>query len=180
MSWITVGAAAISAAGTIYSATQTPQGRTTSGVEFPEETRRLFQHTELPILQGSLMEQNAMVAPFLGGNRNLDFLTSMYGQPPVNMATHAATRSAQDQDMTDLGPLFETLGGLQPEFLAALQSLVLQRGQQSTAIVPAGYGQFLSPSTFSQQSGGVDPYQSGFQIAGALANVGSSYFGKTS
>ena len=148
----------------------------TSRLEFPEETRRLFQDIEEPLLQGSLDEQSALLAPFMGGFRPQPFLQETYGQAPT-MALGAARRNAKESGIGDLGSVFESVRGLQPEFIEALRELVLQRGQGIQAIVPPGYGQFLSPSTFTQQSGGgPSAYDTGFQIAGSAANFAGTLF----
>lgn len=148
----------------------------TSKLEFPEETRRLFQDVEEPLLRGSLQEQLAFLAPLLGGFRTRDAAqTQLKTARPHAMALSAAQRGAQSAGITDFGPIEESLQGLSPELLESLKQLVLQRGQQISTAVPAGYGQFLSPQTFTQQTGGgPDEFQTGFQIAQGLASITSA------
>lgn len=178
MVWATAAAAAVSIGVAAYSASKGAPGGGKTSVDFPESTIRLFQDVEAPILSGGIAEQQALISPFLGSFRpeTQGFLTQQYGQVP-NVALAAARKGAESAGISDLGPLYENVGGLQPEFLSAMKELVLQRGAGLQAIVPAGYGQFLSPSTFVQggTGGGADSFQTGFQIAGALTNVAQAY-----
>ena len=152
---------------------------TTSKLEFPEETRRLFQDIEEPLLRGSLQEQEAFLGSILGGFRTRDAAQRRLGGARTHsLALSAAQRGGESAGITDFGPIEESLQGLSPELLASLKQLVLQRGSKINTVVPAGYGQFLYPSTFTQQSGGeLDEFQTGFQIASGLASVAGAYFG---
>lgn len=173
-------AAALGLGSTIYGAVKgPPETETTQRLEFPEETRRLFQDIEEPLLKGSLREQAALLMPFLGGFRTRDAAAQRSGASQ-DIPFAAARTGAKRAGITDLGPSFEAVQGLQPELLAALRDLALARSQQITTVVPPGYGQFLSPQTFTQQSGGgPDAFQTGFQIAGSLTNiVGAFYSGQ--
>lgn len=154
---------------------------TTSKLEFPEETRRLFQDIEEPLLKGSLNEQAALLAPLLGGFNTQEAAQQKLGIAQArSMALSAAKHAGPSAGITDFGPIEESLQGLSPELLESLKQLVLQRGAKIQTVVPAGYGQFLSPSTFTQQSGGgPDEFQTGFQIASGLASVAGAYYGKT-
>lgn len=175
--WAAAIAAAVTIGTTAYSASKgTPEITSTSSLEFPEETRRLFQDIEEPLLKGSLEEQASLLMPLLGGFRTRDAAAQRFGASQgIPMA--AARTGAKRAGITDLGPSFEAVQGLQPELLAALRDLALARGQQITTVVPPGYGQFLSPQTFTQQSGGgPDAFQTGFQIAGSLANIAGAYY----
>ena len=190
MSWVAVGVAAVglvtSVAGSAIGGCGGDGGggagdvTTTQSVEFPEETRALFQNIEEPLLRGSQQELSALLMPLLGGFRTRDAANQQLGTARTqSMALTAAKHSGQQSGLTDFGPLMESTQGLQPELLAALQQLALQRGQQSNAVVPPGYGQFLSPQTQTQQSGGGggDSFGTGFQIAQGLASVAGAYFG---
>lgn len=148
-----------------------PKASQTSSVEFPEETRRLFQDIEAPILEGAQDEQSSLLAPFLGGFKNDNFAASQFGgaKPVVEAATR---KGAEVAGIDDLGPAFENINGLTPELLKALSQLTLQRGAQVNTVVPPGYGQFLSPNTFVQSSSdGPSPFETGFQVAGSLAGA---------
>ena len=180
MVWAAAIAAAITIGTTAYSASQgAPEISSTSRLEFPEETRRLFQDIEEPLLRGSLQEQEALLGPLLGGFRTRDAAQQQLGTAKAHsMALTAAQRGGESAGITDFGPIEESLQGLSPELLASLKQLVLQRGQKIQTVVPAGYGQFLSPSTSTQQSGGgQDEFQTGFQIASGLASVAGAFYG---
>lgn len=172
-------AAVATVASTAYSLSKKGGGAsstTTQQLEFPEETRRLFQDVELPLLQGSQQEQSQLISPFFGGSRTTPFIGQQYGAPAVNVALAAGRRGAKDAGIGDLGPLYENVAGLSPEFLESLRSLVVQNAAQRTTAVPAGYGQFLSPSTFTSTEGaGPDAFQTGLQIAGALGSAYGSF-----
>ena len=170
-----IGTTAISAATADSDANQVTS---TTKREFPEETRRLFQDIEEPLLKGSLEEQASLLIPLLGGFRTRDAAAQRFGASQgIPMA--AARIGAQQAGITDLGASFEAVQGLQPELLAALRDLALARGQQIQTVVPPGYGQFLSPQTFTEQSGGSpDAFQTGFQIASGLANIAGALSGR--
>lgn len=173
-------AAAATVASTAYSLSKgaggTPTSTSTQSLEFPEETRRLFQDVEEPLLKDSLSQQSSLMSPFLGGNAQFPFLQSTFGQPPANLALAAGKRGAKDAGITNLGPLTESLGGLPTQFVENLRQLVLQNAAQRTTVVPPGYGQFLAPATFSQTQGaGPDPLQTGFQLAASIGTVASKF-----
>lgn len=183
MTVATVAAVVVAAAavgGTVLSATKGGGGggslTQTSQLEFPEETRRLLQDIEFPQLASALGEQTGLLGPLLGQPAGLNQNLQAYGQGPVGTAKAATRTGAKQAGITDLGPAFESLGALSPELVAAIQSLALQNAGQRTTAVPTGYGPFLSPSTFTQTSGGgADPYQTGFQLAGAIGNAGLAF-----
>jgi hypothetical protein len=178
-----IAAAAIAGAATLGSgiAQATSGGRqttSTSSLEFPEETRRLFQGLEEPLLQGSFAEQANLLAPLLAGFRGRGALQQRFGAP-AQLVTSAARRGATQAGISDFGPIFEGIGGLSPELIAALQQLTVARGAGVQAVVPPGFGQFLSPQTFTQQkTEGPSAFESGFQIAGSLAQIGGAYYGR--
>lgn len=173
-----IGAAALIGT-TAYSASQgTPDTTTTQTLEFPEETRRLFQDIEEPLLRGSLEEQASLLMPLLGGFRTRDAAAQRFGASQ-DIPFASARTGAKRAGVTDLGSSLEAVQGLQPELLAALRDLALARGQQLTTVVQPGYGQFLSPQTATQQSGGgTDAFQVGFQAAGGLASIAGAYYGR--
>ena len=143
----------------------------TSSLEFPEETRRLFQGLEEPLLGASFGEQANILAPLLGGFRGRDASQQRFGAP-TGLIESAARRGASQAGVTDFGPMFENIQGLSPELMAALQQFAVARGTQINSVVPAGFGQFLSPQTFTQQgTEGRSAFESGFQIAGGLASA---------
>ena len=151
----------------------------TSRLEFPEETRRLFQDIEEPLLKGSLSEQEALLMPLLGGFNTREAAEQKLGTKRAQtIAYTAAQRAGESAGITDFGPIEESLQGLSPELLASLKQLVVQRGAKINTVVPAGYGQFLAPSTFTQQKGPeADSFQTGFQIMSGLASVAGAYYG---
>jgi hypothetical protein len=157
-----------------------PKTTSTSTLEFPEETRRLFQNIELPTLAAAQGEQQNLINPFLGGGPLASpFLTQQYGSAPVT-AMGAAKHSAATTGLGDLGPVQEGVGGLTPELFANLQNLVLARGAQVNSVVAPGYGQFLSPATHTQtDTPGPSPFAVGFQVAGSLAGAGNTYLNAT-
>ena len=174
-----IAAAAITLGAGIANAVKgSPDIKTTQSLEFPEETRRLFQDIEEPLLKGSLEEQAALLMPLLGGFRTRGDAAQRFGASQ-GIPLAASRIGAKRAGITDLGSSFEAVQGLQPELLAALRDLTLARGQQITTAVPSGYGQFLSPQTFTQQSGGgQDAFQTGFQIAQGLGNIAGAYYGR--
>ena len=173
---------AIAAAGTIASGISAATGggretTSTSRLEFPEETRRLFQGLEEPLLQSSFGEQANILAPLLAGFRGHELRQQRFGAP-TGLIESASRRGASQAGITDFGSMFETMQGLSPELIAALQQLAITRGTQVNAVVPPGFGQFLSPQTFTQQNTGApSAFESGFQIAGNLAQIGGAFFG---
>lgn len=174
MTYAAIAVAVVGVATTAYSASQSSDQLTSSSssqLEFPEETRRLFQDVEKPLLEGSLQEQSSLLSPFLGGFRTSPFVKQQYGGT-TDIAKSATRKGASQAGLGDLGPAFENIEGLSPELIGALQGLVTARGQQINTVVPAGYGQFLSPATFSQTSGaGPNAFQTGFQLAGSTAQL---------
>lgn len=185
MTWVAVAVAGVGLVSTVVgAATQggggdTPTSTSTSKLEFPEETRRLFQDVEEPLLKGSLGEQAALLGPLLGGFRTRDAVAQQLGTARAHsMALSAAQRGGESAGITDFGPIEDSLQGLSPELLASLKQLVLQRGAKINTVVPSGYGQFLSPSTFSQTTGaGPDEFHTGFQIASGLASIAGAFAG---
>jgi hypothetical protein len=186
MSWVAVAVAGVGLISTVVGATAGGGGEqatstSTSKLEFPEETRRLFQDIEEPLLKGSLGEQQSLLLPLLGSFNTREAAQQRLGTARTNSLVLAASqRGATSAGITDFGPIEESTFGLSPELLEGLKQLVLQRGQQINTVVPPGYGQFLSPSTFTQQkneSPGPDEFQTGFQIAQGLANVAGAFYG---
>lgn len=181
MTWVAVGVAAVGLVTTVVGAATQGDNKvtSTSRLEFPEETRRLFQDVEEPLLRGSLQEQEALLTPLLGGFQTREAAEQKLGTKRAQtMAYTAAQRAGESAGITDFGPIQDSLQGLSPELLAGLKQLVLQRGAKIQTVVPAGYGQFLSPSTFTQQSSpGQDEFQTGFQIASGLASIAGAYYG---
>lgn len=183
MSWAAVAVAGVGILSTVVGAATQGGGNqqtSTSKLEFPEETRRLFQDVEEPLLRGSLGEQQALLAPLLSGFRTREVAQQQLGTARAqSLALTAAKRGAESAGITDFGPIEESLQGLSPELLEGLKQLVLQRGHRINTVVPPGYGQFLAPSTFTQQqsSGGPDAFQTGLQIASGLASIAGAYFG---
>lgn len=180
MSFAAIAVAAVGAVATIASVASggNRQTSTSSQLEFPDETRRLFQDVEEPILSGNLNEQSALLQPFLGGFKPEQAQAAGFGGPQA-LVEGAARKGAKTADIGDLGPIFEDTSGISPALINALRSLVLQRGAAVNSVVPPGYGQFLSPSTFSQTSqSGPSAFDKGFQIAGSLANIAGAYFGR--
>ena len=177
MTWVALGVAAAGVIATGISAA-TASGRkstSTSTLEFPEETRRLFQGVEEPLLSSSFGEQANILAPLLAGFRGRDAAQQRFGAP-TGLIESAARRGASQAGVTDFGSIFEGLQGLSPELMAALQQLTVARGSQVNAVVPPGFGQFLAPQTFTQQkSEGPSAFESGAQIAGSLASIYGAY-----
>jgi len=177
-------AAAVAAAATVAStAYKMSQGapdaaETTTKLEFPEETRALFGTLEKPLIKGLQADQQSTIGPFLGTDRYSNWgVDATYGQAPA-VAERAAKKAAPAMGVSDLGPAFESVRGLQPEFVQALRELTLARGQQVNSVVPPGYGQFLSPATHSQTTQpGPSAFDTGFQAAGSLANIAAAYYG---
>ena len=157
-----------------------PKTTSTSTLEFPEETRRLFQNIELPTLAAAQGEQQNLINPFLGGGPLASpFLAQQYGSAPAT-AMGAAKRSAATTGLGVLGPVQEGVGGLTPELFANLQNLVLARGAQVNSVVAPGYSSFLSPATHSQtDTPAPSPFAVGFQVAGSLAGAGNTYLNAT-
>ena len=169
-------AAAVAAAGLLVSgiSAATAGGKkttSTSTLEFPEETRRLFQGLEEPLLQGSFAEQASILAPLLAGFRGRDASQQRFGAP-TGLIESAARRGASQAGVTDFGSMFENIQGLSPQLMAALQQLTVARGAQINTVVPAGFGQFFSPQTFTQQkTEGPSAFETGAQLAGSLASI---------
>jgi hypothetical protein len=181
MTYAAIAVAAVGAVSTIASVASGGNKQTSSSssqLEFPDETRRLFQDVEEPILSGSLNEQSSLLQPFLGGFKPGQAKEAGFGGLK-DIVQGATRKGGQTAGVNDLGPIFEDTAGLPPALINALRSLVLQRGASLNSVVPAGYGQFLSPSTFTQSTqAGPSAFDSGFQIAGSLANVAGAYYGK--
>ena len=182
MSWLAVGVTAVGVLGTgVAAATSENKVTQTSRVQFPKETRQLFQTTEEPLLRGSLQEQASLLAPLLGGFRTqTQAQQQQQTQRARALTLSAGRRGAGQGGVGNLGPLDQSLQGLDPILLEALQTLALQHGQKTQAVVPPGYENFLSPQTAtSQEGGGPSGYEQGFQIASSLASVaGSIYEGR--
>lgn len=171
---LTAGTAGTLASGISAATRGGKETTSTSRLEFPEETRRLFQGIEEPLLQSSFAEQINLLAPLLAGFRGRDVYTQRFGAPTA-LVEGAARRGASQAGVTDFGPIFEGIQGLSPELIAALQQLAIARGAQINAVIPPGFGQFLSPQTFTQQkTEGPSPFEAGFGIAGSLAQIGSA------
>ena len=173
MSWVAVGvtAAGVLASGISAATRGGSETTSTSRLEFPEETRRLFQGLEEPLLQGSFGEQANLLAPLLAGFRGRDASQQRFGAP-TGLITAAAKKGASQAGITDFGSIFEGIQGLSPELMAALQQLAVARGTQINAVVPPGFGQFLSPQTFTQQkSEGPGAFETGAQLATSLASI---------
>jgi hypothetical protein len=154
----------------------------TSGLQFPEETRRLFEGLEYPIASNLFAEQRSLFSPFMGGSgfRTNPALKSMYGGAP-NVALAAARSGAGSAGISDLGSTFEGTSGLSPQILQGLQELVQARGAQVNAVVPPGYGQFLAPSPTStstqktsEKAPGPSPFETGFRLAEGFTNIGAN------
>lgn len=175
MSWVAVGIAAVGVGSAVFSATQGgPTSRSTQEVEFPEETRRFIQDIEFPLLEGAQREQDALISPFLQQGTNT-FQRQRVGAIP-RIAKAAARRGAKTAEVRDVGPVLTGIEGLPQELLEALRQLVAQRGAQIRTAVPPGFGTFLSPQTnVTQEGGGPDAFQTGFQAAGAAAQIASSF-----
>ena len=143
----------------------------TSRLEFPEETRRLFQGLEEPLLQGSFAEQASILSPLLAGFRGRDASQQRFGAP-TGLIESAARRGASQAGVTDFGPISEDIQGLSPQLMAALQQLAVARGTQINSVVPVGFGQFLSPQTFTQQrTEGPSAFETGLQFASTFASA---------
>src|SRR6185295_4419784 len=115
MSYIAVAAAVVGLGVTVAGAAgaggQKTTQTSTSKLEFPEETKRLFQDVEKPLLQGSLDEQAGLLSPFLGGFRTSPFVQGEYGGVG-NVAKSATRKAASQSSVDDLGPAFENIEGL--------------------------------------------------------------------
>lgn len=182
MSYVAIAVAAVGAISTIAGAASKKGQTSTSSsqLEFPDETRRLFQDVEQPILSGNLQEQGALLQPFTGGFKPDQAQAAGFtGAQPI--VENAARKGANIAGFGDLGPIFEDTAGISPVLINALRGLTLSRGAQVNAVVPPGYGQFLSPSTFTQTSqSGPSAFDTGFQVAGSLASVAAAYGNRSS
>lgn len=148
---------------------------TTSRVNFPPETRNLIGGVEFPLLAGAIDEQSALLGPLLAGQPFAAQTAGQFGTRVPNTVRSAARTGAQTAGIGDLGPVFDDINVLQPQLLGALRSLALQRGAQSTSVVPPGFQPFLAPSTSQKtEGGGPGAFETGFQLAGTL---GSAYLG---
>lgn len=170
--------AAVGIIGTGIAAGTKKNPKSTTQLEFPEETRRLIGDVEFPLLEGFQGEQAGFLGPLLGDRSTFaPFLGAQFGGTVGPITQAAARRGAQDAGVTDLGPMFESLYGLSPELLQSLRELALQRGAQVKSVVPPGFGTFLSPSTSTTTSGtGPSAFETGFGLAGALTPIVGSFF----
>lgn len=187
MVWAAVG---IAAAGLIINvATQasaespgTPSstGQSSTKLEFPKETRELFQNVEEPLLQSSQQQLQSQLSPLLGGFQTRDQAQQKLGTARAgSMALSAAKHAGAGSGITDFGPIEDSLQGLSPQLLASLKQLVLQRGAHINTVVPPGYGPFFNPSSSSSSTStqaGASPYATGFGIAQGIGNVAGAYF----
>lgn len=161
------------------SAAQSAAAGTISYPEFPEEASRLFRGTEQPLLQAALGEQQALLQPFLGGFGGGTQLPQAYGNTPA-IALEAGRQAAGGTG--GLNQVASAAEGLNPQLLAALSQLVLQRGSQLQGVVPAGYGPFFQPAQRSKQGPPIsnaappDYTRAGYELGAGLGTIGSQSF----
>lgn len=187
---VAVAGAGVGLYGSISSANQQEKNRraaakaaaagTSSFQVYPEEATQLFRGVEQPLLQASLGEQQALLQPFLGGFSGGPQLPQGYGNTPA-IAMQAARQAAPSG--VGLNQATTAAEGLNPQLLAALSQLVLQRGAQLQGVVPAGYGQFFAPAQKTQQGPPVsnaaappDAFATGQQLGSSLGDIGSRTF----
>lgn len=151
-------------------------GGQTSTLEFPEETRRLIGDIEFPQITAALGEQTNLLGGLLGGSGTNPFIQNQFGARSGQAAQSAFKRGAKDAGVQDLSGL-DSLSALSPQLVEAIRSLTLQNAAQRTTVVPAGFGPFLSPSTFTATSTNSSPFDTGFQLAGSLASLGGAAYG---
>ncbi len=166
---------------------QAPSGQQATGTgistqEFPEETRRLIQSTEFPLLADFLGQQAATTQPFLGGAATSPFVNQQYGQAAPNLALAAGREGAAQGGISDFGPINEETSGMAPQLVAALRQLTLARGAQTQSVIQPGYGNFLAPSSFniSAKQKEFNPFKTGFDLASGFTNIASGISDLTS
>ncbi len=163
-----------------------PSGQQATGTgistqEFPEETRRLIQSTEFPLLADFLGQEAATTQPF-GGAATSPFVAQQYGQAAPNLALAAGRESAAQGGIGDFGPISEETSGMAPQLINALRQLTLARGAQTQSVIQPGYGNFLAPSSFniSAKQREFNPFKTGFDLASGFTNIASSISDLTS
>ena len=170
-----IAGATIAGAGLLASLATSGKGKTTQSLKFPEESRRLIQDVEFPLLEGNLREQDAFIGPFLQGPAGFPSIQKRFGNLG-NIVEASARRGAKTAGISDFGPIMDDINGLSPDLLAALRELIFQRAAQARAIVPPGFDRFLSPSTsVSQSGGGGQALQTGFNLAAGLTSIASGF-----
>jgi hypothetical protein len=127
------------------------------------------------MLERSMQEQNSLLTPFIGGAPYSDFLMQQYGSQSSTMAQGAVKAGGKSAGIADTGQGQLDLEGLPPVLVNALKQLAFQNAAQRTTAVPAGYGNFLAPSTTttSESKGGQDPMATGFALGSGIAGVGA-------
>jgi hypothetical protein len=154
-------------------------GKSTSTSEqvYPEQTTQLFRDVEKPLLQGSQAEQQSMLQPFISGSPYSDFLMQQYGSSSAKLAQGAVKAGGASAGIADTGQGQLDLQGLPPVLVNALKQLAFQNASQRTTAVPAGYGNFLAPSTSTKsESTGAkqDPVATGFALGSSVAGLASN------
>ncbi len=178
MTWGAVAAAAVTVIGTVVSAATAgdPTSQTTSQSqpEFPEVTRRIIGDVEFPLLRSGIQEQTNLGLAFAPGALDTTGILGRRTEGPMQAVQSAATKGAETAGISDLGPIFENVFGLQPEFLESLRTLVMQRGAQTRGVVSPGFLPFLQPARTSQSTttqAGPSAVETGFALASNLGKI---------
>ena len=182
----TIAAAVVGIASTAYSmatAGKQKKQQTTSTSEqvYPAETLNLFQSAEKPLLQGVQKEQYQLLPQLWGGTEEANAFAQQYGQGLQQNASAAVEHGAKTAGISDTGQAEMDIQGLPPTLLNALKALAMQNAGGRTTVVPPGYGNFLAPGqkSTSESKQNVDPFATGFQLAGSLTSLGSSVYKAT-
>lgn len=147
--------------------------------EFPDETRKLIQSTEFPLLAGFAKEQAATSAPFLSGANpsTSPFVQQQYGAAAPALAQAAGKNAGKAGGVSNFGSMDEETAGLAPGLTNALRQLTLSQASKTQSVVPQGYGNFLAPSSFSTSEGKgepFNPFDTGFKLGSGFSSVAGS------
>jgi hypothetical protein len=118
-----------------------------------------------------------MLQPFISGSPYSDFLMQQYGSSSAKLAQGAVKAGGASAGIADTGQGQLDLQGLPPVLVNALKQLAFQNASQRTTAVPAGYGNFLAPSTSTKsESTGAkqDPVATGFALGSSVAGLASN------
>ncbi len=148
--------------------------------EFPDETRKLIQSTEFPLLADFAKQQSATANPFLSGGAGAStspFVQQQYGAAAPALASAAGKSAGKAGGVTDFGPMEEETSGMAPNLINALRQITLSQASKTQSVIPQGYGNFLAPSSFStsKKVEPFDPFKTGFDLASGFTSIASDF-----